>query len=133
VLLAGQFGDRTIPAWANEGIAVLSESPEGAQRHLRELPRYRKEGQLWRPQELIALEIPPEPRYLGPFYAQSASLVAFPADEQGADTFIRCLREGLGRGYETSLQKHYGWTFADLERRWQQHAFGPIPTSRPPR
>jgi hypothetical protein len=65
----------------------------------------------------------PEPRAIGPFYAQSVSLVDFLTREKGAPGFAAFVRDGERDGYAASLRKHYGWSFADLERRWHRHAF----------
>src|SRR5262249_33320595 len=103
-------------------------------RHLRELPRYCREGRLFRACQLVALKEYPHGPSLGAFYAQSVSLVEFLAGAKGPQTFARFVRDSLRDGYEEALTRHYGWDFEELERRWQQHAFGDggAPAGAPP-
>jgi hypothetical protein len=123
-VLAGRFGEQQVPIWAGEAMAVLSESREVIDRHLRNLPLCRDEEQLFLIAQLVELKDYPHPRYLRPYYAQSVSLVELLISEKGPPTFTRFLRDGLRHGYETALQRHYGWNFDQLERRWRLYAFG---------
>lgn len=121
VVLAGQYGDRPVPRWCDEGVAVLSEPAEKVERHLRQLARSRQDGQLFSLRQLMQLDEYPDPRYISAFYAQSVSLVDFLAAERGPRVFTEFMRDGLRGGYEAALEKHYGMHgFADLERRWAQ-------------
>jgi hypothetical protein len=119
VVLAGQFGERMVPRWADEGVAVLSEPREKVERHLRNLARCRQEGQVFPLHQLMQLNDYPDPRWISAFYAQSVGLVEFLANEKGPQVFTAFLRDGLQKGYEPALQQHYGWKgFAELEQRW---------------
>jgi len=33
------------------------------------------------------------------------------------------VRDGERDSYTASLRRHYGWSFAELDRRWQRYAF----------
>jgi hypothetical protein len=121
-VLAGRFG-RRIPRWADEGMAVLTEPAERIAGHLRSLPHWRDEGLLFSPRDLFELEDYPPPRAWGSFYAESVSLVQFLSKEKGPQTFARFLRDGLKDGYSPALRRHYGWSFAELDRRWRRQAF----------
>jgi hypothetical protein len=125
VVLAGEFGGQFVPRWADEGMAVLTEPRQKVERHLDNLKQCRQEGRLFHLQELVQMENYPEnPSFIGAFYAQSVSLVDFLSSLRGPQEFTLFLREGLRYGYERSLQRHYDLqNFADLERRWEQHAF----------
>src|SRR5262249_6787394 len=123
ILTADRFG-APLPPWANEAVAVLSEPPSLVERHLRCLPRYRQQGQLFSLAQLVRLQDYPEARSLGPFYAQSASLVDLLSSARGPLTFTRFVRDAQQDGYERALKRHYGWDFDELERRWQRHVFG---------
>ncbi len=122
-VLAGQFGVHQVPRWVDEGMAVLSEPRRQIDRLLRELPRHRQESGLYSVRQLVQLQDYPERRYVGVFYVQSVSLVEFLVGARDPRTFVRFVRDGLQGGYETALEKHYGWDFAELERRWRRHAF----------
>jgi hypothetical protein len=125
VVLAGNFGRHHVPRWADEGMAVLSEPRERINRHLRNLPGHRRDGQLFNVGQLLRMEDYPEARRIGPFYAQSVSLVEFLVARKDAPTFTRFVRDGLDGGYEGALRKHYGLaSFAELEQQWRDHAFG---------
>jgi hypothetical protein len=106
-------------------MAVLSEPRERINLHLRNLPKHKSAGELFGVAELMRLDNYPEARRVGPFYAQSVSLVAFLCKKKDPATFARFLREALDGGYEKSLRKHFGYArWADLEREWREHAFG---------
>ena len=121
-VLAGRFG-RRIPRWADEGMAVLTEPRERIDGHLRTLPRWRDEGLLFSPRDLFDLDDYPPQRAWGSFYAGSVSLVEFLSKEKGPQTFAKFLRDGLKDGYAPALRRHYGWSFAEVDRRWWRHAF----------
>jgi hypothetical protein len=124
-VLAGCFTKRRLPPWANEALAVLSEPRSKVQLHLGNLPRYREEEKLFSVRQLVQLEDYPESRRMGPFYAQSVSLVDFLTHEKDPQTTMRFLHDGLRDGYESALQRHYGWDFKELDSRWRRYAFRP--------
>jgi hypothetical protein len=126
VVLAGRFGPHNVPRWADEGMAVLSEPQDRIELHLRNLPVHRREQTLFPVGQLLQMTEYPGPRSVGPFYAESVSLVGFLSSQEGGPrVFARFLRDGLHDGYEVALRKHYGIEgFEDLERQWQAHAFG---------
>jgi hypothetical protein len=125
VVLAGRFGYHDVPRWADEGMAVLTEPRERVELHLRNLPTHRSDRTLFNLGQLMKMDRYPDPRYIGPFYAQSVSLVEFLSQRNGPQVFTRFLREGLQGGYEPALRKYYNFRdFAELEREWQRHAFG---------
>lgn len=125
VVLAGHFGRHHVPRWSDEGIAVVSEGHERTVLHLRNLPTYRREGKLFRIETLLKLEDYPDAERIGPFYAQSVSLVQFLVRRKDAATLVGFIRDGLENGYERAIKTHYGIeTFAELEQEWLQHVFG---------
>jgi tetratricopeptide (TPR) repeat protein len=126
IVLCGRFGRFTVPRWVDEGVAVLTEPRELIEMHLRNLPRHRQEQTLFPLVQLTKFYTNyPDGRSIGPFYAQSVSLVEFLSSQPGGPReFIQFVRDGLAGGYEAALRKHYGIQgFEDLEKRWQQHAF----------
>jgi hypothetical protein len=125
VVLAGAFGGRLLPRWADEGMAVLAEPQLKIERHLNNLVNCRQRSELFRLQDLLQLEdYPSDPRYIGAFYAQSVSVVQFLAQQRGPREFTLFLHDGLRYGFEKALQRHYSYrSFADLERRWVEYAF----------
>ncbi|HVS39452.1 MAG TPA: hypothetical protein VMS17_28095 [Gemmataceae bacterium] len=124
VVLAGRFGDRRLPHWADEGMAVLSEPRDHVDLHLRNLPRHRRNDELFPVEQLMEMDGYPDGRYIGAFYAESVSLVKFLSDEKGPKVFARFLREGMDDGYEAALKKEYDINgFDDLQQCWQRYAF----------
>src|SRR5262249_10131357 len=128
VVLVGKLGDTSdnpMPRWADEGMAVLSEPRERIDRHLRNLPRHRQERTLFSVRNLMLLSDYPEPRLIGPFYAESVSLVEYLSGLKGPQAFAGFLRDGAKNGYEAALKRCYNIAdFNDLETRWRKHAFG---------
>ena len=125
VVLAGRFGGRMLPHWADEGMAVLSEPRERIELHLRNLPQHRSNGELFPVAELMQMDSYPQGNRIGAFYAESVSLVEFLSKEKGHAVFAQFMRDGMQNGYEAALQKTYGIRgFDDLQQRWQRYAFG---------
>ncbi|MHB1422864.1 MAG: peptidase MA family metallohydrolase [Gemmataceae bacterium] len=122
-VLAGRLSDKRVPRWADEGMAILAEAPSHIDVHFRFLPRWRADDALFGMRTLIEMRDYPEPHAIGPFYAQSVSLVDFLTRQKGAERFADFVRDGERGGYAASLRKHYGWSFAELDRHWQRHAF----------
>lgn len=122
-VLAGHFGGERVPRWADEGMAILAETPPRIDLHLRQLPRWRAEERLFDSGELIQMHDYPHPSAIPVFYAQSVSMVDFLFHEKGAKCFLAFVRDGERAGYKTALRRHYGWSFAELDRHWRQRAF----------
>ncbi len=124
VVLAGQFGPKPIPRWADEGMAVLGEPRAEINRHLRNLPAHREAMQLFKVNELLAKSDWPDAQRVGAFYAQSVSLVDYLCGLRDQQTFAKFLKEGLTSGMDAALKKHYGIEgVRDLETRWTGQAF----------
>jgi hypothetical protein len=124
VVLAGRFGDKAVPRWADEGMAVLTEPREQIDRHLRNLPKHSQERQLFYLRDLMQLADYPEPRRVGAFYSQSVSVVEFLSRQKGPQVFTQFLRDGMQGNYEEALRRNYGFQdFNEMEQRWRQFAF----------
>jgi hypothetical protein len=125
VVLAGRF-PAALPRWADEGMAVLSEPPERIERHLRNLPGHAQQGQLFPLGQLLQfVKKYPEPQQIGPFYAQSVSLVDYLSKLRGPQVFAQFLAEGMRGNFEAALRKYYSFqTYHDLDTAWQHHALG---------
>jgi tetratricopeptide (TPR) repeat protein len=125
VVLADAFGERLVPRWVDEGMAVLSEPREKVQRHLDNLSKCRQNNELFHLRDLMQMDnYPQNPRYVGAFYAQSVSLVEFLANQKGPQEFTLYLHDAMRYGEEKALERHYGYQkFTDLEEKWFQSAF----------
>lgn len=125
VVLAGNFGSREVPRWADEGIAVLTEPHEKVLQCLVKLPGLHRHGKLFEVHKLLGMDNYPDPQDIEAFYAESVSIVEFLSKQKGPETFTQFVRDGLQNGYDSALQRHYGYqSLAELEQNWLQYAFG---------
>ncbi|HEV3203242.1 MAG TPA: hypothetical protein VGY77_02610, partial [Gemmataceae bacterium] len=94
VVLAGKFGEKPVPRWADEGIAVLTEPRPKIERHLRNLPKHWQDRELYPLRQLVNMNDYPEAQRVGAFYAESVSLVDFLSQEKGPQVFTQFVRDG---------------------------------------
>ncbi len=124
VVLAGRMGDQPVPRWADEGMAVLSEPKNRIQKHLDNLPKHARENTLFHVSRLMQMADYPEPKLVGPFYAQSVSLVDYLTRLKGPQAFGEFMKDGLKNGYESALSGHYGiQSYNDLNQSWWNTCF----------
>ena len=103
---------RVWPCWPNR---------DRIERHLHNLPHHRDDHVLFKVGQLMEMNEYPQPQYIGPFYAESVSLVEYLSSLKGPQEYTAFLRDGLRGGYEPALQKHFGIQgYADLQRRWKR-------------
>jgi hypothetical protein len=123
VVLGGNFGKYEVPRWADEGMAVLSETETRVEAHRRNLAHALRDGKLMSVREVLTSKEYPHPSKVITFYAQSTALVEYLTKLAGPATFARFVRDGLeGKDYEAALRKHYNIRdFAELEQRWRRH------------
>jgi hypothetical protein len=123
-VLSGQFGDKHLPRWADEGMAVLTEPREKIDRYLARLPDFARQQQLFTVRQLLQQEDWPDARKITAFYAQSVSFVGFLSEKNGPQAFTRFLRESRRLGYEKALHQVYGFKdLNELEQEWRRYAF----------
>jgi hypothetical protein len=122
VVLADRFPDRQLPPWFNEGLAMLSESPELRQRRLDVLQSALTSG-----------SVPTLSSFLGDEccqlragdvdmrYALSLSLASF-LDRQGeSGQLVPFMEQVLRDGYDAALRKDYAMKggLSELEQLWR--------------
>jgi len=130
IVLAGRLGEQPVPRWADEGMAVLAEPKNRIQKHLDNLPKHARENTLFPISKLMQMADYPEPKLVGPFYAQSVSLVDYLTRLRGPQAFSDFMKDGLKNGYEGALLKHYGFeNYNDLNQRWWTTTFNPTNTA----
>jgi hypothetical protein len=121
-VLATRFQGKT-PRWADEGMAMLAETPAAVAECLGRLKGYKKEHALFGLQILMETEDPEHFQSLE-YYSQSASLVQFLTKQKTPREFTSFLHTSISKGYTTALEQHYGIkSFGELDRRWQEFAF----------
>lgn len=118
VVLGDLFANMPLPRWADEGMAVLAETPGQVERYLRTLRSRRQQGQLVPLTQILSQAEYPDAAAITVFYVESVSVVEFLAAERGPATFIRFVRD-LPNGLEAALQRHYGIASVPaLQERW---------------
>ena len=121
IVLADRFPDGVLPAWADEGMAVLADPNSKQDAHSRDLRIARSQRSTFRLVELFALNGYPSPERQAAFYGQSASLVRFLVGRGTPAQFVRFVRAASDDGYEVAVREVYGMEgVRDLERRWLQ-------------
>ena len=124
VVLAGRLGEQPVPRWADEGMAVLAEPKNRIQKHLDNLPKHARENTLFHVSRLMQMADYPEPKLVGPFYAQSVSLVDYLTRLKGPQAFSEFMKDGLKNGYESALSRHFGiQSYNDLNQSWWNACF----------
>lgn len=126
VAIAETFTVEQIPRWADEGMAVLSDSATKQRLHLADLMSAREQGQAFRVGELLLLAEYPAPERTGAFYGQSASVVKYLVERGTPERFVRFVQQAGELGYDVALNENYGIaTLADLEAQWLAHLSTP--------
>jgi len=112
------------PRWADEGLALLFDSPEKQRRHELDFQEARRRGLAWSVADLVALEdYPADTRRQQVFYGQSAALVRWLIARHDATTFIRFLDDAAENGMEAALGQHYGInSLASVSSAWKEVA-----------
>lgn len=122
VVLADLLDGNQPPRWADEGMAILADSPQKQRLHGRDLQAGMARRLDFRTPELLTLDQYPQASRVPAFYGQSASLTAFLVDRDRPATFVAFLRDARGLGYDAALRKHYQIPdIAELERLWRSH------------
>lgn len=120
VVLADRFGGRQPPHWADEGIALLSDSAEKQALHRRDCQLALHRETALRLAEIVRLERFTSGEEAAAFYGQSLSLVDFLVRQAGPARFLTFVETGMDNGYDRALRQYYDIDgLADLERQWQ--------------
>jgi hypothetical protein len=120
VVLADRFGDKLMPSWINEGVAMLAED-EAKQRlrwtdlrsTLRTRPRYHLG-------DLMRVTNHPPASLRDAFYGQSLSLVGFLVEQADRETFWKFTGRLAQTSPEKALSEIYGYRSVDeLQLAWR--------------
>lgn len=121
VILADVFANGEVPRWADEGMAVLADTPEKQHLHLRDLRNARQQGSHWRMVELFTLAGYPDERRQAAFYGQSASVVKFLVERESPERFRQFVQASLKDGYDRALNDVYQIRgLRELEQHWTE-------------
>ena len=123
VVLADRFTDRRIPAWADEGIAMLAESPDKLQRRLNELRGVVASGRTLGLSQLVSLENGPTSESRAAFYGQSVTFAGLLLERGTPQQLIQFVEAGQRDGYDKALRDVYGIeSWSALESEWRSFA-----------
>jgi len=114
---------RPLPRWADEGAATLVEHPSERLRQVDLLNRVIGRQQQMPLQKLFEIrEYPSDPEELYTLYAEGYSLAEFLVQRTGTEgkrVFLDFLEDALASGWDTAIQKHYGFqSVIALEQDW---------------
>jgi hypothetical protein len=132
IVLAGQFGNKHVPRWVDEGVAVLTEPNEKVDQHRKNLVRSLQSRELIPLRELMQLDQYPKAQQISTFYAQSVALVEYLTKQKGPQVFTQFVRDALCSGYEAALKKHYGLQdFNDLQNNFTDRLLAELNSTQP--
>ncbi|SFH80734.1 peptidase MA family metallohydrolase [Planctomicrobium piriforme] len=121
VLLADLFIEHPLPAWLNEGLAMLAEDDALRSRRHAVLLRALSDNQLPTLKTLLTLH--PASRQVNSdvAYAASHSLVCYLADRHGTEKLVEFAEHLAARDCDQALRTVYGETdgIAGLEQAWR--------------
>ncbi len=121
VTLAGQVAHLPIPRWADEGMAVLSETYERIARHIEPLAQAYQEQRIFTAEQLMNCDDYPDPSRMAAFYGQGVCLVQYLTEQKGPTEFVAFLRSAASKGYEAALRQHYGFGLSELDQHLQRY------------
>jgi hypothetical protein len=121
VVLAERFTRCRIAPWADEGIAMLAESPERLERRLTALRRAATAGRIYAAGELINVRSSPDLASRDAFYGQSLVLVGALLQWGTREQLLQFVESSQMSGPDRALREIYGnhdWN--DLEHRLRE-------------
>jgi hypothetical protein len=125
VVLAERFRGRPLPPWADEGIAMLSESDAKRATRIADLQRARETYSI---RELTAVRQLPPPHRRDAFYSQSLVLTSWLVEQSSPRQFARFLEACDETSFDVALHSQLGWAGTEaLEASW--HARSRTPKS----
>jgi hypothetical protein len=118
VVLADRFATRRVSPWADEGIAMLAESPEKRDRRLAALHRVADAGATYTLRDLMDVHTNPEPALRDAFYGQSVALVSLLLQWGTRKQLLEFAEASQTQGPDAALAAVYGnRPVAELERK----------------
>ncbi len=130
VVLADRFSMRRMAPWADEGIAMLSESQGKLERRMAELRRVSAQGALFTARGLVGVRASPQPSSRVAFYGQSVALVSVLLERGTRDQLLRFAEASQVDAPEAALRDVYGTGgWAEVEQRLGEFVWGDRSTS----
>ena len=126
VVLADLFPNTPPPKWAEEGMAVLSGSPDEVSRYVRTLSRCARGGELLPMASMLDLtDFPPAEKVTG-YLCASVTIVDYLVKLKGEQHFLMFLRDTQRYGTAQALRRQYDLDGpAGLEQAWRRATLAP--------
>jgi hypothetical protein len=120
VVLAERFRGRALPPWADEGMAMLCESPAKHEVRLADLQHALQDLSTYSIRELLSLRTPPPPHLRDAFYGQSLALTSWLVERSTPQKFAKFLESCQERDVDQALRTELAIRgIEDLERQWR--------------
>jgi hypothetical protein len=122
VVLADRSCRSHISPWADEGIAMLAESPAQLKRRLNDLRQIAADRSIYTARDLINVTSSPEPAFRAAFYGQSLALVSLFLDWGSREQLLQFVEASQLKGLDAALRDVYGdHSAAKLERQFRDY------------
>ena len=120
VVLAERFGGRPLPPWADEGLAMLSESAAKRAVRLADLRHALRHRPTYRLRELLSVRQLPPAHLRDAFYGQSLALTSCLIDRSTPQDFAEFLEACQSSSIDAALQQEFGLAGTEsLEAEWR--------------
>lgn len=121
VILKDRFAATPLSRWADEGMALLADTPAKQRRHNNDLQRAVASNGLIGAAQLFELDSYPRPAKSGVFYGKSLSLTDFLVARSGPQRFVEFGARARTEGFDGAARTCYGFkNIADLDRQWRR-------------
>ncbi len=121
VIIAERFKQLRVPAWADEGIAVLEDSVERQRVYRAKVLHAASQNRLLSLSEVFQSDGSPNAEFALLFYGQSASLTEFLVARASPDVFVLFIERAIERGYEAALRDAYQIeNVEELQQSWKR-------------
>lgn len=119
VVLADRFPRRPLPPWADEGIAMLSETSHKRQQRMTDLRHAFQHRSTYLVRDLLAVQqLPPAP-LRDAYYGQSLALTSWMIERTTPQRFAQFLQACEKTSVDAALRQEMGLDgIAELEREW---------------
>jgi hypothetical protein len=126
VVLGERFGGRSLPRWADEGIAMLSESAEKHRERRENLQEILAGRPTMSMLELVSTSRLPAPHLRDAYYGQSLALSSLLVRKKTPAKFADFVEESLVSGMDRALRQHYAINgMAALQLEWNEWVRNP--------
>ena len=121
VVLGERFGGHALPRWADEGIAMLSESAEKSRERLENLRTILSQGPTLSMVDLTRMNRMPQPQLRDAFYGQSIALTSMLVRKSTPARFADFVADSVAGGMDQALQLHYSLeNVSKLQQEWNE-------------